>query len=60
MGSTLGIGTVTVQLKDLEKADLIFVIGANPASNHPRFIRQLLHCRRRWGNVVVINLARIS
>ena len=58
ISSTIGTGTATIQLDDLEKADLIFVIGANPASNHPRFIRQLLNCRRRGGNVVVINPAK--
>ncbi|MEI6575868.1 MAG: FdhF/YdeP family oxidoreductase [Bacteroidota bacterium] len=55
MNSTLGTGTATLELQDLEKADLIFVIGANPASNHPRFVRQLMYCRRRGGNVIVIN-----
>jgi len=58
IGSTIGSGTATIQLKDLEKTDLIFVIGANPASNHPRFVRQLLNCRRRGGRVVVINPAK--
>ncbi len=58
MGSTIGTGTATIQLDDLEKADLIFVIGANPASNHPRFMRQLLNCRRRGGQVIVINPAK--
>ncbi len=60
MGSTIGTGTATIQLDDLEKADLIFVIGANPASNHPRFMRQLLNCRRRGGQVIVINPAKES
>lgn len=55
MGATLGTGTATVDLSDLKHADLIFVIGANPASNHPRFVTELLHCRRRGGKVVVIN-----
>lgn len=55
MGNTLGTGTATIQLSDLKKADLIFVIGANPASNHPRFLTELMHCRRRGGEVVVIN-----
>lgn len=55
INSTLGTSTATIQLEDLEKADLIFVIGANPSSNHPRFVRQLLKCRRRGGKVVVIN-----
>jgi len=58
IGSTIGTGTATILLEDLEKADLIFVIGANPASNHPRFVRQLLDCRRRGGHVVVINPAK--
>ena len=58
MGSTIGTGTATIQLEDLEKADMFFVIGANPASNHPRFVRQLLNCRRRGGHVIVINPAK--
>ena len=56
--STLGTGTATIVLEDLEKVDLIFVIGCNPASNHPRFIRQLHRCRQRGGQVVVINPAK--
>lgn len=55
LNSTIGSGTATIQLEDLNHSDLIFVIGANPASNHPRFIRQLLKCRRRGGQVIVIN-----
>ena len=56
--SVLGTGTATVILEDLEKTDLIFVIGANPSSNHPRFIRQLLNCRKRGGHVIIINPAK--
>jgi molybdopterin-dependent oxidoreductase alpha subunit len=55
MAATVGTGTATVDLSDLKQSDMIFVIGANPASNHPRFVTELLHCRRRGGNVVVIN-----
>ncbi|HEY8594034.1 MAG TPA: FdhF/YdeP family oxidoreductase [Devosiaceae bacterium] len=58
LGTTIGKGTATVELADLEGADLIFVIGANPASNHPRFIHMLKACRDRGGDVVVINPAR--
>ncbi len=58
MGNTLGTGTATIQLTDLKKTDLVFVIGANPASNHPRFLTELMHCRRRGGNVIVINPAK--
>ncbi|MCK5820530.1 MAG: FdhF/YdeP family oxidoreductase [Bacteroidales bacterium] len=55
IASAIGTGTATIMLEDLEKTDLIFVIGANPASNHPRFIRQLLNCRRRGGHVIIVN-----
>ncbi|WP_116368480.1 FdhF/YdeP family oxidoreductase [Parahaliea mediterranea] len=58
LGSTIGTGTATVELADLSGCDLVFVIGANPASNHPRFIHQLKNCRDRGGEVVVINPAR--
>jgi len=58
LGTTIGKGTSTVELEDLTGADLIFVIGANPSSNHPRFIHMLKHCRDRGGDVIVINPAR--
>ncbi len=58
LASTIGTGTATVELADLDRCDLIFVIGANPASNHPRFIHRLKACRERGGEVVVINPAR--
>jgi molybdopterin-dependent oxidoreductase alpha subunit len=58
LGTTIGGGTATVELDDLDKCDCIFVIGANPASNHPRFIHKLKACRDRGGQVIVINPAR--
>ncbi len=58
LSETLGTGTATIQLDDLDDADLIFLIGANPSSNHPRFMRILMDARRRNGKVIVINPAR--
>ncbi|PCH94178.1 MAG: histidine kinase, partial [Bacteroidetes bacterium] len=55
LNSTIGSGTATLELDDLKKADLFFVFGANPASNHPRFLTELMHCRRRGGHVVIVN-----
>ncbi len=55
--SVTGSGTATVKLEDLENADLVFVIGGNPASNHPRMMRSLMQVRRNGGHVVVINPA---
>ncbi|MEZ6092020.1 MAG: FdhF/YdeP family oxidoreductase [Pirellulaceae bacterium] len=56
--SSVGSGTATIVLEDLEHADLVFVIGGNPASNHPRMMTSLMQVRRRGGNVVVINPVR--
>jgi molybdopterin-dependent oxidoreductase alpha subunit len=58
LSTTIGTGTSTVELDDLDRADFIFVIGANPASNHPRFIHKLQACRARGGEVVMINPAK--
>lgn len=58
LSEAIGTGTATVQYSDIEKADLIFVFGANPASNHPRFVKTLIQLRRRGGTVVVVNPAR--
>jgi len=58
LGSTIGTGTATVELEDLAQCDLVFVIGANPSSNHPRFIHQLKNCRDRGGQVIMINPAK--
>ena len=55
LASSVGSGTASIVLEDLEKADLIFVIGGNPASNHPRLMTTLMHVRRRGGEVIVIN-----
>jgi len=51
----IGSATATVTLDDLSRTDLVMVIGANPASNHPRLISQLIDVRRRGGKVIVIN-----
>tara|TARA_A100001015_G_scaffold114965_1_gene127664 strand:- start:4088 stop:6325 length:2238 start_codon:yes stop_codon:yes gene_type:complete len=58
LAGTIGVGTATVELSDLDGCDCIFVIGANPASNHPRFIHKLQACRARGGRVIIINPAK--
>ncbi len=55
LSKVYGSGTASVVLGDLERCDLAVVIGANPASNHPRLITQLMQLRRRGGQVIVIN-----
>ncbi|MFA5494684.1 MAG: molybdopterin-dependent oxidoreductase, partial [Porticoccaceae bacterium] len=58
LGNSIGTGTATVELEDLDGCDLVFLIGANPASNHPRFIYKLKACVERGGQVIVVNPAK--
>ena len=58
LASVTGSGTATVTLEDLDKSDLVFLIGANPASNHPRLMSSLMRLKRRGGKVIVINSMR--
>ena len=58
LGNSIGTGTATVELDDLNHCDLVFLIGANPASNHPRLMHKLQGVRERGGEVIVINPAR--
>ena len=53
--SSTGSGTATITLDDVEHADCVFLIGGNPASNHPRLMRTLMNVRRSGGEVIVIN-----
>jgi molybdopterin-dependent oxidoreductase alpha subunit len=55
LSSVLGTGTATLVLDDVEHADCVFLIGGNPASNHPRLMSTLKHIRRNGGEVIVIN-----
>ena len=55
LAKVYGSGTASVVLDDLQSSDFVMVVGANPASNHPRLLTQLMHLRRRGGKVVVVN-----
>ncbi|MEE2989946.1 MAG: FdhF/YdeP family oxidoreductase [Planctomycetota bacterium] len=55
LSSVIGSGTATVLLEDLEHADLVFLIGGNPPSNHPRLMTSLMRVKRRGGKVIVVN-----
>jgi molybdopterin-dependent oxidoreductase alpha subunit len=55
LNDVYGSATSSVELDDLERADFALVAGANPASNHPRLITQLIALRKRGGKVLVVN-----
>jgi molybdopterin-dependent oxidoreductase alpha subunit len=52
---TLGVGKGSVSLDDLHEADLVFVVGQNPGTNHPRMLSALEETKRRGGRVVAVN-----
>ena len=52
---SIGVGKGTVTLQDFEKADVLFVIGQNPGTNHPRMLEVLRDAVARGAEVVVIN-----
>jgi len=55
LSETLGIGKGSVKLTDIHKAELILVIGQNPATNHPRMLAALEKCKKQGGKIVTIN-----
>ena len=55
LGQSLGSGTSSINLDDLGRSDLVVLIGANPSSNHPRFMTHLVNLKNRGGKVIVIN-----
>jgi molybdopterin-dependent oxidoreductase alpha subunit len=52
---TLGVGKGSVSLDDIHAADLIFVVGQNPGTNHPRMLTALETAKRRGAQIVSVN-----
>lgn len=55
LSSTIGIGKGTVSLEDFQKADVIFVMGQNPGTNHPRMLTSLEQAKRNGAKIVAVN-----
>ncbi|MDX6354792.1 MAG: hypothetical protein QOF98_1695, partial [Streptomyces sp.] len=55
LSETLGIGKGNVSLDDIHNADLIFVVGQNPGTNHPRMLTALEETKRNGGHIVAVN-----
>ncbi|HEV7492552.1 FdhF/YdeP family oxidoreductase [Baekduia sp.] len=52
---TIGIGKGSVTLEDVHAADLIFVVGQNPGTNHPRMLSALEEAKRHGAKIVAVN-----
>ena len=55
LNQTLGVGKSTVTLSDLEHAGLIFSIGQNPGTNHPRMLTSLLAAKLNGAIIIDVN-----
>ena len=51
----IGIGKGSVTLQDLESSDLIFVVGQNPGTNHPRMLTTLETAVRGGARIIAVN-----
>lgn len=52
---TLGVGKGSVLLEDLYEADLIFVVGQNPGTNHPRMLSALERAKKGGARIISVN-----
>ncbi|MFJ4617224.1 FdhF/YdeP family oxidoreductase [Streptomyces sp. NPDC088812] len=52
---TLGTGKGTVSLHDLHHTDLIFLVGQNPGSNHPRQLSALERAKLNGARIIAVN-----
>ncbi|MFD7771297.1 FdhF/YdeP family oxidoreductase [Streptomyces sp. NPDC059787] len=55
LSETLGTGKGTVSLDDLHHAGLIFLVGQNPGTNHPRQLTALEEAKRNGARIVAVN-----
>ncbi|MFE1884574.1 FdhF/YdeP family oxidoreductase [Streptomyces diastatochromogenes] len=53
--ASLGTGKGTVDLKDWETTDALFIMGVNAASNAPRMLTALAEAYRRGAQIVHVN-----
>ena len=52
---TLGLGKGSTTLNDLEKAEVIIIMGQNPGTNAPRMLTSLEKAKRNGAKIVAIN-----
>ena len=55
LSETIGIGKGSVTLEDIHAADLIFVVGQNPGTNHPRMLSALEEAKKHGAKIIAVN-----
>ena len=55
LSSTLGLGKGSATLDDLEKAEVIIIMGQNPGTNAPRMLITLEKAKRNGAKIISVN-----
>jgi molybdopterin-dependent oxidoreductase alpha subunit len=55
---SIGVGKGTVTLEDFDHSDMVFCIGHNPGTNHPRMLTTLREVAKRGVPIIVFNPLR--
>jgi len=55
LSETLGIGKGSVKLEDFYETDLIFILGQNPGTNHPRMLTALERAKKNGAKIITAN-----
>jgi len=55
LSETIGVGKGSVLLEDLEQANLIFIVGQNPGTNHPRMLSTLEKAKKAGARIIAVN-----
>jgi molybdopterin-dependent oxidoreductase alpha subunit len=55
MVETLGVGKGTATLEDMESTELIFIVGNNPGTNHPRMLTSLQKAKDHGAKIIAVN-----
>jgi molybdopterin-dependent oxidoreductase alpha subunit len=58
LSETLGIGKGSVTLEDFYQTDLIFILGQNPGTNHPRMLTALEKAKKNGAKIITANPIR--
>jgi molybdopterin-dependent oxidoreductase alpha subunit len=58
LSEVVGVNKGSVSLQDFDHADLIFVVGQNPGTNHPRMLTTLREAAKRGATIVAVNPLR--
>jgi molybdopterin-dependent oxidoreductase alpha subunit len=55
LAESIGIGKGTATIEDYAKAQVILIVGHNPATNHPRMLSTLAEAKQNGAKIIVIN-----